>query len=196
MEWIQVIESISAVALVVVTVGLLIATNMYRKATEEMANIQQKSLAIQHRNVEGRQKSMEVQQQNVEVQRQNVDYLKKDNALRLLERWDHPVLLEARRYIRVFAEKRASLSDEELIRQIEEDLGKGGFTESLVNVFNFWKSVQWAIAFERTDEEILKKAFRAVYIYMYDQFEVWLDAQVPGYKEDLEKLYNRWKSAS
>ena len=37
MDWMQLIEIMSSIALVVVTVGLLVSTNMYRKATEEMA---------------------------------------------------------------------------------------------------------------------------------------------------------------
>jgi hypothetical protein len=42
MDWMQLIEIMSSIALVVVTVGLLVLPNMYRKATEEMAIIQQK----------------------------------------------------------------------------------------------------------------------------------------------------------
>ena len=207
MEYIQLIvqsiEGLAGAVLAVVTVGLWISTRRYRKSTEEMTIIQQKGLEIELRSIEGRQKSVEVQQQNVEVQQQNVevqqqnvDYLKKDNALRLLERWDNRGLVEARRFIRDLSTRRTSLSDEELLEEIEGNQGEEAIRESLVYVFNFWKSVQWAIASESTDEEILREAYRSIYISMYHRFEVWLDVQPPGYKEDLAKLYNRWKSAS
>ena len=69
MDWIQLIEIISSVALVAVTAGLLVSTNMYRKATEEMAKIQQQSV--------------EVQQEHVDLQEKDADYLKKRQRYQL-----------------------------------------------------------------------------------------------------------------
>ena len=168
MDWLQLIEIMSSIALVVVTVGLLVSTNMYRKATEEMAKIQQK----------------------------NTDSLKRDNALELIHRWDDPALQRARRFTRDIGERRTSLSDEELFEKIEGDQEDRGLKESLIHVFNFWESVRYSITFDRADEDILKEAFESVYISMYDRFKVWLDRQPHSYRRDLEKLYNRWKSAS
>ena len=88
MDWMQLIEIMSSIALVVVTVGLLVSTNMYRKATEKMAKIQQK----------------------------NTDSLKRDNALELIHRWDDPALQRASRFTRDIAESCPELSDEELLR--------------------------------------------------------------------------------
>ena len=75
MDWMQLIEIMSSIALVVVTVGLLVSTNMYRK----------------QRKWQGFKKKM--------------DYLKKDNALKLMERWDNPALLEARDFTRDIEER-------------------------------------------------------------------------------------------
>ena len=186
MEGIQFIDVISSIALVAVTVGLWVSTNMYRKATEEMARIQQK----------------------------DADHLKRDNALKLIERWDDPALLRTRTFTRDIREKRPKISDQVLLWKTEgkpavagelavegESAVEGeqvvkGLKESLIHVFNFWESVRLSITYDRADEDILREAFESAYISMYERFEVWLNEQSPGYKEDLEKLYNRWKSAS
>ena len=171
MDWMQLIEIMSSIALVVVTVGLLVSTNMYRKATEKMARLQEK----------------------------NADYLKKDNALKLMERWDNPALLEARDFTRDIEERAPELSKTNLLKEIEGEEATEGLKESLIHVFNFWERVRLSITYDRADEDILKETFRPVFISMYERFEVWLNEkskQYPRYKEDLEKLYNRWKFTS
>ena len=168
MDWIQLIEIISTVVLVAVTAGLLISTHLYRKATERMARLQEK----------------------------NTDYLKKDNALRLMERWDNPALLEARGFTRAIEEKAETLSKQDLLKKIEGEEAIVGLKESLIHVFNFWERVRLSITYDRADEDILKETFSSVFISMYERFEPWLDKQsekYPNYKADLEKLYNRWK---
>ena len=182
MDWIQLIEIISSVALVAVTAGLLVSTNMYRKATEEMAKIQQQSV--------------EVQQEHVDLQEKDADYLKKDNAINLIYKWDDPTLQRARRFTREIGRQRPTLSDKKLLEKINENQGQGGLEESLIHVFNYWERVRYAITSKRADEDILKEAFDITYLSMYERFEVWLDEQSPRYKEDLKKLYDHWKSTS
>ena len=188
MEWVQLIEMFSSIALVVVTAGLLIATNMYRKATEQMAKIQQKSV--------------EVQQEHVDLQEKNADDLKKDNAINLMYKWDDPALLDARRSTREITQEIPALSDEALLskieadEEVETDREQGQLKESLIHLFNYWGRVRLSIEANRADEDILKEAFSSIYLFMYERFEVWLDEQSPRYKEDLKKLYDRWKSTS
>lgn len=111
MEWIKFIELGFSVVLVIVTGGLFVSTHRYRQATEEMAKATEEMAKIQ--------------QKNVEVQQKNADYLKRDNALKLFERWDAPALLEARKFTRKVDELLPDISNNKLLRIIEgkETLG-------------------------------------------------------------------------
>ena len=93
-----------------------------------------------------------------------------------------------------------------LIRGVQRDFGNfarvGVIGKCLLIscvYYNFWERVRLSITYDRADEDILKETFRTVFISMYERFEVWLNEkskQYPRYKEDLEKLYNRWKFTS
>ena len=175
MDWMQLGEIVVGMGLVVVTFALFIATHMYRKATDQMAKIQQ---------------------EHVDLQEKNADDLKQDNAIKLIEAWDAPALQEARSYTREIAKRRPKLSDEELLKEIEGEQAIEGLKESLIHVFNFWERVRLSIESDRADEDILKQAFRGTYLSMYERFKVWLDKQPHRYRTDLEKLYERWRSES
>ena len=190
MDLMQFVEIVASVGLVAVTLALFIATNMYRKATEQMEKIQKKSLEVQQHDVE-------VQQHDVEVQRQSLDFLKKEHSLKLIDSWNHPALLEARRLMRELDKESEDISVTELLEKIENDNGPGGLEESVIRVFNYWDRVRLAVAPGGVDEEILKDAFADIFVAMYRQFTPWLDTRKnPKYKADLKILFDRWESAS
>lgn len=131
--------------------------------------------------------------ENNRVINDKIVFDKTQNSFHLIDKWDDQALTEARNYIRVLIEKRVSLSDEQMIAEIN---AKPELKRSLLLLFNYWEKIRLSIVYERVNEEMLKFAFKEAYLRLFPLFRPWLQSNdvTPSFLEDLKKLYDAWYS--
>lgn len=119
---------------------------------------------------------------------ERMEFDKLENAFRLIEKWDDNSLLKARQFTREIKELRDSISNNELIRRVNND---SELKQSVIMVFNYWEQVRVSIERGRANESLIKDALNCVFIDMYERFRPWINTN-DGYREDIKKLYDRW----
>jgi len=121
---------------------------------------------------------------------EKIEFDKIENSFELLKDWDNSSLLGARKYTRKIKKERTTISDNELLKKIEEDLD---LEHSLVMTFNFWEQVYLSIDKGRVDDSILQTAFKDIYIDMHKRFEVWINKfSSEDTKMTLDNLQKLW----
>lgn len=120
---------------------------------------------------------------------ERIEFDKLENAFRLIEKWDDNSLLKARQFTREIKELRDDISNKKLIKRVNSD---PELKQSVIMVFNYWEQVRVSIERGRVNESLIKDVLDCVFIDMYERFKPWIDTN-DGYKEDIKKLYDRWK---
>lgn len=129
---------------------------------------------------------------NAQIREKEIEFHKIEHSFEFLERWDSPLLKEARDFTRNIRKERAKLSDDVLIEKIN---GEPALERSVITVFNYWQDMYLSIIYNRANEEILRRTLSDVYISMYDRFKPWLkemSQRDPKGAEDHKNLYDRW----
>ena len=108
-----------------------------------------------------------------QVRRQKVE-----NTFAVLEKWDHPSLLQARGFTRKLKLQHSTLSPDRLNEKIdaEEDLA-----QSIVLVFNYFENVRVSVETDRVDANLLSDMLGGVYQDIYERFRPWVNKQEPQY---------------
>ena len=122
-----------------------------------------------------------------------IDFDKKQNSMNIIERWDLPVLKEARDFTRNMIDAHQQIVPNVLLNKINS---KEELKNSVITTFNFWETMYLAISYEYVNEELLKTAFKETYFIMYETFKIWiedLNTDYPKMKENLDKFYERWQ---
>ena len=113
-----------------------------------------------------------------------------DNAYKILERWNNPGLLEARRFTREMKALHKKLSPNEIVNRINTNKQ---LQESVILVFNYWDGVRISINTNRADGDLLKDNCHSAFIDIYERFLPWIETQSAQYRTDLKELYDMWK---
>jgi hypothetical protein len=122
-----------------------------------------------------------------------IDFDKKQNSMKIIERWDHPVLKRARDFTRNMIDKHQQIGHFDLLDKINSD---EKLKNSVITTFNFWETMYLAISYEYVNEKLLKTAFKETYFKMYVAFKIWIKDLEKGYptmKENLDEFYKRWQ---
>lgn len=111
-----------------------------------------------------------------------IQFDKTENSFRYFERWDNQSLKDARDLTRQIKKSKSTLSDDELLKKIQECEAT---ERSVITMFNFWEEIHKSIVSNRVNSEMLKDAFGDIYCDMYSRFKVW--------REDIKKNDNNTK---
>jgi hypothetical protein len=111
--------------------------------------------------------------------------VKIENTFYLIEKWDDPHLLEARKMTRSIRDDRSSLSDNDLIKKINDD---ANLKQSVVLVGNYFELVRFSIANERIDTKQFKATLGSVIIDIIKRFEPYFKTLGQETVDDLRRL--------
>lgn len=126
------------------------------------------------------------------------EFDRRTNSMKLFEKWDDNLLLEARDFTRELREKRSSISDNDLLKMIKEspDTDKHkNLQRSLVVCFNYFELIYVSIQKDLVDESMLKGSFSFIFKDMYTRFKPWLENEAhcnKDTKDILDKLFKSW----
>jgi hypothetical protein len=114
-----------------------------------------------------------------------------ENSYDLITAWDDPSLLDARDYTRNMKKRIPDISANDLLREIEEDVG---LQRSLALVFNFWEKVRISIKYGRVDSSLIEHQLGEIYLDMCQRFKPWIDKRSSEGIADIEELKTFFKS--
>ena len=123
-----------------------------------------------------------------QVLEEKIQFDRMENSFRILENWDDPSLLEARRFTRRIKDTRTSLSDNQLIEEIDKN---ETLKESVIMVFNYWEGVRISIWGNRVNEPILFDSIGEIYLDMFERFKPWIRQDELRLRH-FSELYKRW----
>ncbi|MEB7712773.1 DUF4760 domain-containing protein [Kluyvera cryocrescens] len=108
-----------------------------------------------------------------------------ENTFRLIERWDDPHLFAARKFTRDIGEKRKSLSDKKLIKEIRSD---NEVKQSVILVANYFEQVRFSLINDRIDAKQFKSALGAVVLQIIERFMPYFKTLSKQHVKDLKQL--------
>jgi hypothetical protein len=121
---------------------------------------------------------------------ERLQFDKVNNAFNLVEKWDDPALFAARKFSRELKEIRGSISDNELLKEIDEN---HELKQSVILIFNYFEQLRISVMHGRVDEKIAKESLRAVFIDIYNRFLPWVKTQSQEAQDCLDEFYQRWR---
>ncbi len=124
---------------------------------------------------------------------QNVRMGTLNNTFAYLEKWDSPLLMQARDLIRKYGSQKNQLSKKTVLDAIKQDQG---IERSVITILNFFQDVKLSCDHDRVLEPILRRAFARPYVELYELFELWItemNRRDPEEGSDLKSLYSQWK---
>lgn len=110
-----------------------------------------------------------------------------ENTFHLLERWDDPLLFEAREYTRELKAKKPNLSDTDLIAEIN---GNKNLHQSIVLVMNYFDRVRISIESGRVDNKILKDVQGPMFEDIYQRLLPFIKSLGTEYEKDWTKTHD------
>jgi hypothetical protein len=126
------------------------------------------------------QSMLQTLQKEIEDGRQIVE-----NTMCLLQRWDDPSLLIARKFTRVIKDNKNKLSPDDIREKISSD---EGLRESVVLVFNFFDYIRLSLKKERIDKNLLEESLGIVIRDIIERFKPWMEKQPKQYQDDIAEL--------
>lgn len=115
---------------------------------------------------------------------------KNENTFQLIQRWDDPLLFEARQFTRQLKAKKSSLSDDDLIKSINEN---EKLKQSVILVINYFDNIRVSIIAERINVPLMREGMGEISKDMYHRLLPYVASCGEIHKrhwEDLNKLMN------
>jgi hypothetical protein len=94
-----------------------------------------------------------------------------ENTYRLIQDWDAPALLEARRYSRELKAKRRDLSTNDLIKEIEAN---PKLKESLVLLLNYFEQMRISVNTKRIDSRLLADSMNLIFFDILERYKPYI----------------------
>jgi len=110
---------------------------------------------------------------------------KLEETFRLIEKWDDPHFLAARKLSVALGKEFRTLSPEAVIKKVDEDPELRSSVSLMLNYFDF---IRLSIKHERLDLEVIKRQLGPVAITNLDRFDAWIKTQAPIYQTDIAEL--------
>lgn len=126
---------------------------------------------------------------------EKINFDKIENSFKFTERWDNNSLKEARDLTRKIKKEKQGISDDDLLKRIQDCEST---ERSVITMFNFFEEIYSSIQHGRVHEPALKGFFAEVYPDIYERFKVWRshkksDGTGSHAMSALDELYERWK---
>lgn len=110
---------------------------------------------------------------------------KMEETFRLIEKWDDPHFLAARKLSVALGKESSTLSPEAVIKKVEDDPELRSSVSLMLNYFDF---IRLSIKHDRLDTEIIKKQLGPVAIINLDRFDAWIKKLGPAYQSDIAEF--------
>lgn len=132
--------------------------------------------------------------ENNKVLNEKIAWDCKENSFHLIEKWDNPAFLPARRFIRRMLTERPNHADATLVQLINED---ADLKQSMFLVMNYWDEIRVSIIAGRIDEDLVRLSLQQAFLLTFEIFSTWIkfeNVKQPRYFDDIEWLYLRWRN--
>ena len=108
-----------------------------------------------------------------------------ENTMSLIQRWDDPSLLAARRFTREIKDQRNSMSPDDIRGRISSD---SGLRESVVLVFNYFDYIRLSLKMGRIDKGIIQESLGDIVKDITERFKPWVETQPQATQDDVAEL--------
>ncbi|MPS77863.1 MAG: hypothetical protein E2591_07225 [Achromobacter sp.] len=110
---------------------------------------------------------------------------KLEETFRLIEKWDDPHFLSARKLSVALGKESSRLSPEAVIAKVE---GNPALRSSVSLMLNYFDFIRLSIKHERIDLEIIKAQLGPVALITLDRFDAWIKKQAQVYQKDIAEF--------
>lgn len=110
---------------------------------------------------------------------------KLEETFRLIEKWDDPHFLSARKLSVALGKESSKLSPDDVIKKVDEDPELRSSVALMLNYFDF---IRLSIKHNRIDLEIIKAQLGPVALLTLDRFDAWIKKQASHYKKDVAEF--------
>lgn len=107
---------------------------------------------------------------------------KLEETFRLIEKWDDPHFLSARKLSVALGKEQSKLSPEALINKVDNDPDLRSSISLMLNYFDF---IRLSIKHERINPDIIKAQLGPVAIITLDRFDAWIKKLGQNYQSDV-----------
>lgn len=116
-----------------------------------------------------------------------------ENTYKLIQDWDAPALLEARRYSRELKAKQRDLSTNDLIKEIEAN---PKLKESLVLLLNYFEQMRISVNTQRIDSKLLADSMNLIFCDILERYKPYIAERMPAkFLSDLLDLRQKLEKA-
>lgn len=110
---------------------------------------------------------------------------KLEETFRLIEKWDDPHYLEARKFSRELGKDVKNLTPDALIKKVNEDPSLRSSVGLMLNYFDY---IRLSLKHERVHAELIKAQLAPVAILTLDRFGSWIATLEPTYRKDIDEF--------
>lgn len=110
---------------------------------------------------------------------------KLEETFRLIEKWDDPHFLSARKLSVALGKEFRTLSPEDVISKVENDSELRSSISLMLNYFDF---IRLSIKHGRLDLEIIKAQLGPVALTTLDRFDAWIKTLASVYQKDIAEF--------
>jgi hypothetical protein len=110
-----------------------------------------------------------------------------ENTFSLIQSWDDPALLDARRFTRELGDRQAQITSEQLVKEVKEN---SDLRQSVILLFNFIENVAYSMRTARVDAVAVRRSLGPALIGIYQRFLPWIadvNTRTPNYSRDMEE---------
>lgn len=116
-----------------------------------------------------------------------------ENTFRLIEKWDDPLMFEARKFTRELKGKKSSLSDDQLVAEIE---GKPELKQSIILVLNYFDQIRVSEETGRVNVALFNRSLGPVMQDYHHRFRPYVAKQGAQYLQDWDRILDLSKKTS
>ncbi len=110
---------------------------------------------------------------------------KLEETFRLIEKWDDPHFLDARKLSVALGKEFKKTSPDDIVKKVDDDAELRSSVSLMLNYFDF---IRLSIKHDRLDLEIIKKQLGPVAIITLDRFDAWIKTQNQIYQTDIAEF--------
>ncbi|MEB8056100.1 DUF4760 domain-containing protein [Pseudomonas fulva] len=110
---------------------------------------------------------------------------KLEETFRLIEKWDDPHFLEARKLSVALGREFKNMSPNNIVQKVDDDPQLRSSVSLMLNYFDF---IRLSIKHDRLDLEVIKSQLGPVAIITLDRFDAWIKTQKQLYQTDIAEF--------
>lgn len=116
-----------------------------------------------------------------------------ENTFRLIEKWDDPLMFEARKFTRELKARKSSLSDDQLVTEIE---GNAELKQSIILVLNYFDQIRISEETGRVNVALFNRSLGPVMQDYHHRFRPYVAKQSALHLKDWDRILELSKITS